>query len=526
MVVSMVAAMLATSPAIGAQSLDVGDPTGAYLRLLEVAGLAERGFSPATSLSLTESRDALEGSAAHPWARHADWLIGDEAPVGASARLRTFVNSSHPRVDNDGAVWQGKGLTTALDARGDVRWRSVTLTLDPTLIYTGNASFDMAVVGLADMPAYAYPWRVIDLPQRFGPDAFWTFDGGQSELAVDWKGARASFGTRNLWWGPAARNPIVMSNSGPGFPHGSLATSGPLDIGIGALEGEWIWGRLGTSEYFDSTVVDTDRFLTGIVLSYAPDFLDGLTLGLTRVFQQRAVDGVPFGDYLLVFQELFKRGLVSQNQPDGTDERDQMLSLFARWTLPESGFEAYVEWARTDHSLDLRDLALEPQHSQGYTLGFQKVVAESPRRLAALRGEVTHLESSPTFQLRPRATYYEHSVVTQGYTHEGQLIGAGVGPGGNAQSLAFDLYAPWGSWGLDFERRVIDNDAFWEWANATGASFDRHNVTLNFGAGAAYLIQPFEISASSALKRELNRYFYDRDAWNVSFSLSARWRAR
>ena len=467
-------------------------------------------------------------SDAHPWAgklRLVPWVSGPVRWSAVGSRLRVFANRKEPYVQNDGAVWQGNGVTTALDSRAAIEWRSVSITLNPILLYNQNSPFELADVGRAN--PYAYPWRTIDLPQRFGPDAFWTFDFGQSELAVDWKGARVSAGTNNLWWGPGIRNAIIMSNNAPGFFHTSLGTKGPIDIEIGNLEGQWIWGRLGQSDWFDPTVTDTDRFITGIVLGYSPTFLEGLTVGLTRVFQSLVPeDGVDAGEYFVVFQRLLKKGFASEANPEGQDERNQLLSLFARWALPRSGFEAYVEWARNDHAGDLNDFLLEPEHSQGYTLGFQKVTSLSSERMVAIRGELTHLEASATFRLRGRGTYYEHGLVSQGYTQKGQVIGAGIGPGGNAQHVAIDLYAPWGSAGTFVGRKVHDNDAFWVWAAATGPAYHRHHVTLDFGANALFFVNDFDLGGGLIVIREFNRYFYGPTGWNLNVSLTARWRPR
>ena len=115
--------------------------------------------------------------------------------------------------------------------------------------------------------------------------------------------------------------------------------------------------------------------------------LEGLSLGLTRVFYRIVpAGGVPVGDYFSVFQGVRKKTLA------GDDDHDQILSLFGRWVLPESGFEVYFEWARDDHSWEIRDFLLEPEYSQAYTLGLQKAIELSGDRLIALRTEFTHLE--------------------------------------------------------------------------------------------------------------------------------------
>jgi hypothetical protein len=511
-----------------AQTVELDDPRLDYLRLLQISGAPVPG-------SLTVLPAALEpapGSElfAGPWSARGG--TEEEPSEGAvagrlGARLRLFSNSRHPTGQNDGVVWQGKGWTTALDFGGAVVWRGLSVSVRPTLVYTQNAAFPLAPVAVSGQPEWAYPWRRVDLPQRFGAESFWRLDAGQSEVAAGWKGARLGFGTRNLWWGPARKNAIVMSNNAGGFPHGFLGTDGPVVTGIGSFEAQWIWGRLSQSDWFDPTVTPTDRFLTGLVASYAPSFLDGLTVGATRVFYGLVpAGGVPLGDYFMVLRGVRKSGLVTPENPTGDDEEDQMLSLFWRWVASGNGFEVYGEWARNDHSWDLTDFVLEPEHTQAYVLGLQKAVRLRNERLLALWVEFTHLERTRTQEVRATPVYYTHYIVTQGYTHRGQVIGAGVGPGGNAQQMGVDLYAPWGRGGLFVQRDVHDNDAYYTYAAANGLDHCCHDVSLRVGGHGLYFVGPFDLSGGLTMTREFNRYFQDDEVWNLNISLSARWRAR
>ncbi len=521
-------ALLVPASSLG-QTVQLDDPRAEYLRLLQISGRAVPG-----SFTVRPSAGLVPGGADlgdHPWSERIEpappGQAGRARLDGLGARLRLFVNSRHPTGQNDGAVWQGKGLTSALDLETSVRWRALTVTVAPTVLYAQNAAFELAPVGAGREPEFAYPWRVIDLPQRFGPEGFWRLDPGQSEIALAWRGARLGFGTRNLWWGPGRRNAIVMSNNAAGFPHGFLGTNGPVDIRIGSLEAHWIWGRLGQSDWFDPEVAATDRFLTGLALAYSPGFLAGLSVGATRVFYGHVPDGgVPLGDYFLVLQGVRKKGLASGDNPLGDDDKDQLFSLFFRWALAESGFEVYGEWSRNDHAWDLTDLVLEPGHSEGFTLGLQKSVELGGSRLLAISTELTRLERSRTREVRASPVYYTHHIVRQGYTHEGQVIGAGIGPGGNAQHAAIDLYAPWGRAGVFIQRDVHDNDAFYDWAEANDRDFCCHDVSLRLGARSLVFAGPLEVGGGPTLTRELNRYFGGNEVWNLHLALTARWRGR
>ena len=170
-----------------AQSLDVGDSREALLRLWQLTGdAALNSFSLRPLVSRED--EAIHGAGAGPWAN--PFVL---EPLFASsgveitpleARLRSFVNTGHPVGANDGVVWQGRGVTAALDLGTTLSWRGLRVTAKPTIVFAQNRVFDLATVEVAGMPECAYPWRRIDLPQRFGPESFWTLDPGQSEVRV------------------------------------------------------------------------------------------------------------------------------------------------------------------------------------------------------------------------------------------------------------------------------------------------------------------------------------------------------
>jgi hypothetical protein len=525
LVVSALLMLLITQSA-ATQSLPVGSLLEDYLRILQMRGEADVGSFLVRPLSLGRLRLTAES---HTWDARlgtARNLSTHGALAVAAPSLRTFVNTSFPVGGADGVVWQGRGVTTVLDGGAVVRVGALTVTARPAVIYTQNAGFDLAPVGLHDMPEYAYPWFRIDMPQRFGPTDFWTLDPGQSEVRFDAWGGSLGFGTSNLFWGPGVRNAIVMSQNAPGFPHAFLGTDGMLETVLGGFEARWVWGRLQQSDWFDPSSTSSKRFITGIALAYAPPYFEGLSLGLARVFYVSVPpSGTPVSDYLSVLQGIRKRTIATPENPTGDDAHDQILSLFARWVLAESRFEVYGEWARNDHSWEIRDFLLEPEHSQAYTVGLRQGFDAPGERFATLTAELTHLEASPTFQVRGKGTYYAHHLTTQGYTQRGQIIGAAVGPGGNSQHLGFDLYDPSGRLSIYLERQVHNNDAYYAWAAANNETTCCHHVSLHLGGHATRFVGDFDVGTGFIITREYNRYFFGPTLWNLNLSFSVRWQS-
>ena len=463
------------------------------------------------------------------------WVSGERcAGSGVCAEpveIRTGFNSAFPWGQNDGPMWQGKGLSLQLSAGAGFRRGGLEVVVSPKLVYAANGSF--ALAPLAPPPGYspfAYPYHRngaelrIDWPQRFGTGSYRRLDPGETRIRFRWRALEAGAGTNSMSWGPGIRNAIVMSDNAGGFPHAYAGTSRPVSIGIGKLGAQIYWGQLSESRFFDTISTNNHRWFNGLLLSFEPRGLEGLSLGAARVFYELMPDALGLADLTRVFTGVTKKGLATPGNPGGNDAADQMISLFARWALKPAGFEAYVEWARNDHNWDIRDFLLEPEHSQGYTIGFQKVNVLAGGRLLRLNGEITHLERSATLQVRATPPYYTHHVVRQGYTHHGQVIGAGIGPGGNSQYLGGDVIAPWGSAGAFVGRQVHDNDAYYGLVGDT-ISFGQHYVELQLGARGVLRRGRVDIGGVLALSRHMNRYYLlENDPVNLHLTLWGRWR--
>src|SRR5690606_24750353 len=107
-----------------------------------------------------------------------------------------------------------------------------------------NAAFTLAPAYWPDLEEFAYPWRVIDLPQRMGTRSRATLGLGDSEIRLDVRGVTLGMGNRSRWWGPGIRNAILMSDNAPGFAHAFLGTRRPVDVGPASLEAFYMYGGL------------------------------------------------------------------------------------------------------------------------------------------------------------------------------------------------------------------------------------------------------------------------------------------
>ena len=514
------------SIAAGAQATPVGSRLEDFARLLQLTG--DLPFSAVTQRSGTIEQGAspiAEDSVA--WGQSLRARLRAQGPLPGERfallpqDLRIYHNSTRPWGVNDGAVWQGKGSTLALSAGVHGRLGPLQLTFAPLLTHSRNADFALSPWPAPDGHSpFAYPtfrptW--IDSPQRFGSRPVTTLDWGQSSVRAAWRGTVVGFSNENLWWGPGVRNALLMTNNAPGFPHLFAGTTRPANIGIGTLDARVIWGSLRESAYFDTVSTNDRRFITGAVLSHSPSWAPTLEVGLARVFQQGWQAGPSLEDAFLLLH------------PGVGDGQDEMTSVFLRWVAPESKLELYGEWAKGEQSGNPRDLMVQPEYGSGWLLGFQKAMQRGPseKTLWRLTSELTLLGAARTTRIRTADAgfFYVHPSVVQGYTHRGQVMGAGIGPGSSQAFVRLDRFAAWGSAGISAFRTVYDNDRFY----LKPGTVDRrgHEVEPAFAANVLIVRGPWDLSFSAAASQLLNQYGYPlNDHWNANIVLGAAYHPR
>jgi hypothetical protein len=443
-----------------------------------------------------------------------------------SPQARLAANSTIPYGDNDGAVWVGRGLTAAVSGGFAVRSGVLSLTVAPVAFIAQNAEFTLADREKTGPDAFRDPAtpEYIDQPQRFGNGAYGRIDPGQTTLRLDWKGFAAGASTANQGWGPAVRYPLVMGNNAAGFAHVFLGTAHPVNVGIGQVHGRVMWGRLSQSDYSPAPDSIAQRLGSGFSVAFVPRGAPGLELGVTRFFHSHW-PGRYFGaeDLRRPFQGLLKSHLKSTGE--GTDSRsdraNQLASAYARWVFPASGFEVYGEFAREDHSYDVRDLLLEPDHISAYLVGMQRVWTRSDGSLLVLRGEVANARVTQLVRLRPQSPFYIHTDYVQGHTQLGQTLGSPAIHGGAGATVALDRYRRTGRLTFYWIR-----DLRWDPGPidlGTAPIPQRLDVLHSLGFETVRFGRRFDVTAGAAGVAEFNRNFRD-DIFNVNATLGARLR--
>src|SRR5690606_33528795 len=113
--------------------------------------------------------------------------------------------------------------------------------------------------------------------------------------------------------------------------------------------------------------------------------------------------------------------------------------------------------------------------------------------------------SKPTFLGHGDFSMYTHSAVRQGHTHRGQILGAAVGPGSDAQTLGFDHIRQRSRAGIFIERTRYDDDTYYRYFSRRYGEA-RHQVELTIGGNYLHRLGAFEVEGGVNWSMR-----YDRD---------------
>ncbi|MEX2284122.1 MAG: capsule assembly Wzi family protein [Gemmatimonadota bacterium] len=369
----------------------------------------------------------------------------------------------------------------------------------PEFAWSANGEFSFPRSASSGRSEFAHPdYSGIDWPKRFGNEPFAAMDAGQSYIRLDLGPAYATVSHENLWLGAAKLYPILLSNTAPGFWHLRLGTRAPVAVGPFRVDVQAFWGSVSESSFFDGNGANDSNILVGSTVSMEARFVPGLRIGFAAVGH--------FADQPLAFTPVLNvRRLVDTSVGKSGLDSNTIAALLASWVFPQAGFEVYGEWGREERPLDLGDLLREPDWTQAYVFGVGKLISAGESRYRVW-GELVHLGQSAAVRYgRGFVSYYTHSGVTQGHTNRGQLLGAAIGPGSDAQSLGIEAWWTSASFGASLQRVRYDDDTYYQrFARFYGES--RHDAELTTEVRLGRGLGPFDVTLVGRRSRR-----YDRD---------------
>ncbi len=324
----------------------------------------------------------------------------------------------------------------------------------------------------------------IDMPSRFGDQSLNTVYQGQSAARYKTRKFAIGVSTENLWWGPARYNALVMSNNAPGFLHAGINTMEPLKTPIGKFEAQLIYGRLkgsgftppefkrieqaGCPQCYEAPPGDKTRNITGYVFSFSPKGMDNFFIGMSY---------------------------ASYRYADTTIKSAGLGSMFFRYVMPKDKAEIYAEYGRSDKHINPFDL-FRDSVPYGYTIGVRKFVGlPGKTNYISITAELTHLGLTKAALIfdsnniwggpNPNAnSWYTNARIRHGYTNDGRVMGASIGPGSNSQTLNIAWHSGQNQIGMQLQRVMRNTDFYY---------YNYFNGILGLGNTSAFWV---DISAS------------------------------
>lgn len=331
-----------------------------------------------------------------------------------------------------------------LQAKGYQQWVSagiygsfglLSIQIQPEFVFSQNSNYDFGTSKAEG----------IEYMEVFGQGPYSKLLPGQSSIRLDYGAFSLGASTENIWWGPGQYNSLLFSNNAFGFQHLTLNTSKPAKTFLGSFEGQLIMGKLENFAPFVRDGKEDWRYVNGITFSYQPKWIQGLFFGASRVFQQyNSFNNQTWAYYFPLFEPFQKVQLIDPNSPDfdSTEYDDrwqsQQATVFFRFVVPKSRIELFFEYGRRDHAIDWREFVLNPEHARAYLFGFKKLIALPKGSFFQLNGEMLQQQEAINILTRygyqGRGSWSSHAI-SQGFTHQGQMLGPGVGPSSNVQTL-------------------------------------------------------------------------------------------
>ena len=438
-------------------------------------------------------------------------------------------NSHHPFGWNDGPMIPAKGYQTLVTGGIFAKIGPLSIQLKPEYVYAQNADFESYGDNRSDAEVAVYyggNYNLIDNPERYGNQSYSKLRWGQSSIRLTVGPASLGLSNENIWWGPGLKNSLMMSNNASGFKHVTLNTVRPVKTYIGSFEGQIIGGRLESSGFspLDNTALSSGtvvydkpredwRYLAGLNISYQPKWIPGLFLGFTRTFMSYGSDLNELADYIPFFVP-FQKVKIGEGAGDDGNARDQRTSLYGRWLFPKAHAEVYFEYGLNDNSYNFRDFIGSPDHSRAYLFGFKKLVPLKKREgeFIQFNAEITQMSQTiDGLLLRGAGSFYYHGEVRQGYTHNGEVLGAGSGTGGNLQSFELSWVKGFKKLGLSFDRLEHNRDFYDSSGFSTAKGGSRNWVDFAFAAVGEWNYKNLLFNAKLQGIKSLNYQWRQKD---------------
>jgi hypothetical protein len=382
-------------------------------------------------------------------------------------------NSLLPQGVNDGNMFPARGWQERYSIGINVQWSLLDINYQPEKLSLQNSTQEY-YAGNPDDGNFMFKYfgmvaNNIDHFRQFGYEKIDTISFGQSRVGLKTKHISFGYSTENIWWGPGKRNSLIFSNNAGGFKHYYLNSVEPIKTFIGSFEFSAIAGTLDTTKFTD---IDQEllnvcipckvfknldqRKIDAVTINWSPKWLPNLYLGYAFSRQYYANAKNDYGQTYSFFSK---------------DRTHQIMgSMMFRFKLPKDLAEFYGELGLPDEAAYPWKFFKEKNPRTGFVFGANKLVLIGKgRSYLNLNLEFTQLQlmnpknifylGSP-FYGGQATSWYLNTKIKQGWSNNGQLLGASIGPGSNGQSFSLSWHKGYNKIGVFVERVAHNNDFY------------------------------------------------------------------
>jgi hypothetical protein len=443
-------------------------------------------------------------------------------------------NSKNPSGFNDGNLFPSIGSQNRVGVRSRFIKDNFELNIQPEFVSARNINPPVFLGYKQDgnywARYYLHIQNNIDYYTQYGRKPITALFPGQSFIAYHSKHFTFGISSENQWWGSGVRNSLMMTNNAAGFYHGYIKTNKPIETKWGSFEGKAMVGQLDAPQYpptedslmrtiWAGGIVKKNnslRHIEGFTIQWQPKWIPNLYVGYTYLTQSYILNRNIVGK---------KMGLLSNDRPK------QKLGAFVfRFVLPNDHAEFYAEIGQPNQAVSPWRFFGDSVRT-GFVVGARKLFPIGNKgAYLKLYSEFTQLQlMNPALVINvadpfggPMVTsWYTSNQIRQGYTHQGQILGASIGPGSNSQTVGLSWHKGKNKIGL-FMERVANNNDFYTYQYYGSTYFNRYYININKGLELQYQVNNKFLLTASALQTNAINYRWVREELpNISFSESS-----
>jgi len=357
------------------------------LALAALPAFAQRFTYPS---ELARTLDSLDRTASEGLFRHAQNENGTaiaSSPALAGAELKVMpvssfasYNSSFPFGDDDGALWQGRGISGISRAGAEIAWDWASIRLDPEWWFAQNQDYSHASSYLGSTTGDYYVG--LDRLQSYGSGFYQSFGWGQSEVRLRYGGFTLGFGTENLKLGPAEIQNIILSDNASGFPLLDIGTDGPISTWLGSFDARLAF--LQTDRVTEGQKLAAEFICSGCAGFHADDLVpvnvDAIVFWLVWNAEKSILEVQDFDQAISLSAQTALRESIGRHELSQMVAEREMMGHELQRILDEKT----TSWGITVQSVEIRDVQIPKELEEAMSRVAQ---AERERQARIILGD-------------------------------------------------------------------------------------------------------------------------------------------